>query len=133
EAELWGAALAILGFERVIAWWSSRRSRDLVWASVVAALALSTRGSSGIGPALALGGLAVVLVSRRAWRDAGFVVIAAVVPVALYELSTALRFGPLFSVPFDRQFLNDFSATRRAAMADNHDTLFGVKFLPTAL
>jgi hypothetical protein len=133
EAELWGAALAILGFERIVAWWSSRRGRDLVWASVVAALALSTRGSSGIGPALALGGLAVVVAWRRAWRDAGFVLIAAAVPVALYALVNALRFGTPFSVPFDRQVLNDFSATRRAAMADNHDTLFGVKFLPTAL
>ena len=133
EAELWGAALAILGFERVVAWWSTRRSRDLVWASVVAALALSTRGSSGIGPALALGGLAVVVAWRRAWRDAGLVVVAAAVPVALYALVNALRFGTPFSVPFDRQVLNDFSATRRAAMADNHDTLFGVKFLPTAL
>ncbi len=109
------------------------RSRDLVWASVVAALALSTRGSSGIGPALALGGLAVVVAWRRAWRDAGLVVVAAAVPVALYALVNALRFGTPFSVPFDRQVLNDFSATRRAAMADNHDTLFGVKFLPTAL
>ena len=89
--------------------------------------------SSGIGPALALGGLAGSIAWRRQWRDAGFVVIAAAVPVALYVLVNVLRFGTPFSVPFDRQVLNDFSATRRAAMADNHDTLFGVKFLPTGL
>ena len=86
------------------------------------------RGSARRSPSAAL---AVVVAWRRAWRDAGLVVIAAAVPVALYTLVNALRFGTPFSVPFDRQVLNDFSATRRAAMADNHDTLFGVKFLPT--
>jgi hypothetical protein len=133
EAELWGAALAVLGFERVVAWWSSRSRRDLVWASVVASLALSTRGSSGIGPVLALGALAGVVAWRRAWRDAALVVLAAVVPVALYAAVNLLRFGSLFAVPFDKQVLDSFSATRRAALAANHDTLFGLKFLPSAI
>jgi hypothetical protein len=131
EAELWGAALAILGFERVVAWWSSRRPLDLVWASGAAALALGTRGSSGSGPALALGGLAVILAWRRTWRDAATVVLAAAVPVLLYAIVNTARFGTPFSVPFDAQVLNAFSATRRAALADNGDTLFGLKFVPT--
>ena len=37
------------------------------------------------------------------------------------------------STPFDRQVLNEFSADRRAALADNGGTLFGLKFVPTAL
>jgi hypothetical protein len=133
EAELWGAALAVLGFERIIVWWESRDGRDLVGASVVAALALSTRGSSGIGPTLALGGLAVILAWDRAWRPAAAAVAAAAVPVAAYALVNVMRFGTPFQVPFDRQILNDFSASRRAALAANHDTLFGLKFLPSGL
>jgi hypothetical protein len=131
EAELWGAALAILGFERVVAWWSSRRDVDLAWASGAAALALGTRGSSGMGPAVALGGLAVVLAWRRAWRPATTVALAASVPVLLYAAVNAARFGTPFSVPFDAQVLNAFSPPRRAALADNGGTLFGLKFVPT--
>ncbi len=133
EAELWGAALAVLGFERVVVWWSSRRGSDLIGASAVAALALSTRGSSGIGPALAIGGLALVVAWRRAWREVALIAVAAAVPVVLYAVVNTLRFGAPFQVPFDRQVLNGFSATRRAALAANHDTLFGVKFLPTTI
>ncbi|MGH9118519.1 MAG: hypothetical protein ACRD0A_11805 [Acidimicrobiales bacterium] len=43
------------------------------------------------------------------------------------------RFGTLWSIPFDRQVLNEFSAERRAALADNGGTLFGLKFLPTSV
>ena len=61
----------MLGFERVIVWWSSRRGRDLRRRlRRRRPRPVDTRGSSGIGPALALGGLAVVLAWRRAWRDA---------------------------------------------------------------
>jgi hypothetical protein len=133
EAELWGAALAILGFERVVAWWSSGETRDLAWASGAAALALSTRGSSGAGPALAIGVLALVLAAHRRWGRAALSAVAAGVPVVLYGAVNMLRFGTPFSVPFDAQVLNDFSAARRAALADNGDTLFGLKFVPTAL
>ena len=132
EAELWGAALALFGFDRIIEWWESRRTADLVWSSVVAAVALSTRGSSGIGPLLALAGLAVVVAFRRDWRVAGLTVAAAAVPVLLYASVNVARFDSAFSVPFDKQVLNDFSAERRAALAANDGTLFGVEFLPTA-
>jgi hypothetical protein len=133
EAELWGAALAILGFDRVVAWWSSRRTVDLVWAGAVAALAASTRGSSGIGPALALGGLALLLAVRRSGRVAVWAALAAATPVLLYGAVNLARFGTPLSIPFDRQVLNDFSAQRRAALAANGGTLFGGKFVPTTL
>ena len=126
EAELWGAALAILGFERVVAWWSSRRPLDLAWASGAAALAICTRGSSGSGPAMALGGLAVVLAVRRDWSFAARVAGAAVVPVVLFATVNQLRFGTPFRVPYDLQVLNEFSASRRAALADTGNTLFGL-------
>ena len=127
EAELWGAALAWLGFDRVVAWWSTRRGLDLLGAGALAALALSTRPSSGMGPALALGGLAVVLAVQRAVaRPGAWCVGAAAVPFLLYALrQRRCASATPFSVPFDRQVLNEFSADRRAALADNGGTLFG--------
>jgi len=133
EAELWGAALALLGFERVVVWWSSRAPRDLAVASAVAALAVSTRGSSGTGPALALGLLAVLLAVRRQGRLAALTACAALVPVGLYAVVNLARFGTLFSVPFEQQLLNPFSPQRRAALEANDGSLFGPQFLPTAL
>jgi hypothetical protein len=131
EAELWGASLTLLGLERVIVWWETRRPRDLSWASAAAALAMSTRASPGIAPALALGGLAVVLGAGRNWRPAAWAAVGAALPVALYAVVNLSRFGTPFSIPFDRQALNAFSASRRAALGDNGGTLFGLKFLPT--
>jgi hypothetical protein len=133
EAELWGAALTVLGFERIVAWWETRESRDLLWASAVAALAFSTRAAPGAGPALALGGLAVVLAARGRWRTAAWAAGAALVPVALFAAVNLARFGSPFSIPFDRQVLNAFSESRRAALADNGGTLFGLKFAPTTV
>ena len=93
EAELWGAALALLGFERVVAWWSSRpRPRPRVGVRRRCPRPVDPR-VVGDRPALALGGLAVVVAWRRAWRDAGLVVIAAAAPVALYALSTPCASG----------------------------------------
>ena len=57
---------------------------------------------------------------------------AAAVPVLLYASVNLVRFDSAFSVPFDKQVLNEFSAERRAALADNGGTLFGSKFVPTA-
>jgi hypothetical protein len=133
ETELWGAALAVLGFERVVVWWSRRRSADLVSATVVSALAMATRGSSGVGPALALGGLAVVVATRRAWREAAVVGGAAVASLVPYVAVNLARFHTPFAVPYDHQVLNSFSAHRRAVLAANHDSLFGFQFLPTTV
>ena len=133
EAEVWGAALALAGFDRVVAWWSTRRGIDLLGAGALAALALSARPSSGMGPALALGGLAVVLAVQRQWRLGAWALGAAAVPFVLYALVNLVRFGVPLSIPFERQVLNEFSADRRAALADNGGTLFGLKFVPTAV
>lgn len=131
EAELWAAALALVGFDRVVAWWGTRRTVDAAWASVAAALAWSTRSSSGTGPAIALGGLAVVLAARRHWRSAALALAAAAVPFLLYAAVNFARFGTLLSIPLDEQITTQFSADRQAALADNGGSLFGVKFLPS--
>lgn len=131
EAELWGAALALVGFDRVLAWWETRRVIDLAWASGAAALAWSTRGSSGTGPAIALGGLAVLLAVRGRWRLAVLAVGAAAAPFVLYAAVNVARFGTLVSIPLDEQVTTAFSADRQAALADNDGSLFGIKFLPS--
>ena len=133
EAELWGAALALLGFERVVTWWSSRSTRDLLWAGGVAVLAAATRGSVGFGPAVALGVLALLLAWRRQWAVATWAAVAAGVPLVLYAAVNLARFGHPLAIPFETQVFNDFSADRRAALAANDGTLFGLKFLPTTV
>ena len=134
EAELWGAALALAGFDRVVAWWATRRGLDLLGAGALAAVALSTRPSSGTGPGLGAGRAGGR--AGRAAASGGSVrgpLGAAAVPFLLYACVNLVRFGVPLSTPFDRQVLNEFSADRRAALADNGGTLFGLKFVPTAL
>ena len=132
EAELWGAALAILGFERVVAvvvdparrgpgvGVRRRRPRPRhAWLVGVGAGARARRARRG--PAVAAG------VARRGddrpRRGRA---------VLLYAAVNTARFETPFSVPFDAQVLNAFSAPRRAALEDNDGTLFGLKFIPTA-
>ncbi len=133
EAELWGAALALVAFDRVVLWWGSRTPVDLAWAGAAATLAASTRGSSGFGPAVALGVLALVLAARRSWRLAAWVAAAAAVPVALYAAVNFARFGQPLSIPFPRQVFTQLSASRQATLAANGGTLFGIKFMPTTV
>ena len=82
---------------------------------------------------MALGGLAIVLAVRRDWSLAARAAGAAIVPVVLFATVNQLRFGTPLRVPYDRQVVNDFSASRRAALADTDNTLFGLDVVPTAL
>ncbi len=63
EAILWGAAWALVGFERLLAFMQRPTGWRLAAASVAATLAFSSRGAVGLGPvvglALVVGGLAV--------------------------------------------------------------------------
>ena len=49
----------------------------------------------------------------------------------LYAAVNLARFDTPLAIPFDRQVLNEFSEDRRAALAANDGTLFGLQFLPT--
>src|SRR6185437_8563554 len=62
EAELWGAALALGGFVRILAYVVKPTRRRLFWASGFTLLALLARGATGLGPLVALG---LVLVAQR--------------------------------------------------------------------
>src|SRR3954471_13438427 len=144
EAELWGAALALAAFDFIVAYLIKPSRRTLIWASVLATLAFLTRGSVGAGPVAALGlilGAGLFERTRRwaglwwstrrnwAWRGLAF---AFAVPVVLYAGVNYAKFHTLFTVPANRQILFH-NAARDAALAANGNSLFGVKFAPTAL
>lgn len=148
EAELWGSALALLGFAQLLAWMGSPTRRRLVSFAVVALAAILSRPTVGAGPAVAmgivLGDIVVARARHRAphWappplaelprRALAAAAATVAVPLGLHASINWARFGSLFSVPFDRQALSQFDPMRRAALAANDGSLFGPKFVPTA-
>jgi hypothetical protein len=50
---------------------------------------------------------------------------------ALYAAVNYVRFGTLFSLPIHAQVLTRYDTARQAALAANHNSLFGLKFVPT--
>ncbi len=55
------------------------------------------------------------------------------VPLLLYVAINEVKFHTLFSLPLEKQAFSAASASRQAALAANGGSLFGVKFIPTAL
>lgn len=53
--------------------------------------------------------------------------------MAVYMAVNLAKFGTLFSLPLDRQVYSVINPQRRAALADNGGSLFGLKFAPTTL
>jgi hypothetical protein len=171
EAIIWGAALALVAYERVLAFMMRPTRARLIGASVLAALAFLSRASVGMGPLVALG---LVLVGRilrsvhrasarrRAPRDVpdggagsrarGFLehldwlggvvdgrtwivplLVAVVVPAAIYGYVNVARFGTPFSVPWTHQVLALINPRHQRVLAANGGTYFGLKFAPTTL
>ena len=138
EAELWGAAFAIAALAAVVAVVVRPAPRAIAWAGVMAALAVSTRFSVGLAPVAALGLLAALELVRvlRGGGDrriAGLLVAAAIVPLALHAAVNVAKFGQPFGIPIDKQVQSRVEPNRRAALAANDGTIFGVKFVPTTL
>jgi hypothetical protein len=146
EADLWGTALAIGSFDVLIAYCVAPSRRGLALASLLALLAIMSRASVGSGPVLAIVGILVASLteSTRKWaglsaltRGASTVrdlSIAFVVPLALYMAVNYAKFRTLLSIPLNRQYtFLRISPNRRAALAANGNSLFGVKFMPTQL
>jgi hypothetical protein len=149
EAELWGAALAIAAFDLIVAFTITSARRELVLASLLTTLAFLSRGSVGAGPVAALG----LLFAASLWRPARTVfglsprtagkgraggpaglAVAFAVPVVAYAAVNYAKFRTLFSLPASRQILyTPISASRRAALAANGNSLFGVKLVPTTV
>lgn len=58
---------------------------------------------------------------------------AAVVPVIAYAWINWTKFHTWFGLPLDRQVYTALSSHRQEVLAANHGSLFGLKFVPTAL
>jgi hypothetical protein len=58
ETTLWAVALSLAAYAALLGWMHDRRSRSLALATLLAVLAMLTRGSVGVGPGIALGLLA---------------------------------------------------------------------------
>ena len=163
EAELWGAALALGAFDFLLEWILSASAGAIVGSGLFATLAILTRGSVGAGPVVALVlvalayGLVAVLGRRarhrgtadgagprvlatlglrpieRPGRWAAMVLAVAAVPVLLYVAINEIKFGTLVTLPINKQVNNPFNPSQAIALADNGGSLFGLKFVPTAV
>jgi hypothetical protein len=133
EAELWGAAAAVLGLELVLAWWLAPSTGRLVLVGVVGAFAVACRPTSGSAPLIALGLCIVVLALRRQWRTALTAAGVGLLAGISYLAVNLARFGSLASVPFADQRYSAIDAARQAALEANDGNLFGLHFAPTTL
>lgn len=132
EAELWGAAAGLAGIDAVLRWWRDPTKNHLVWATAIAVFALSCRPTTGAAPTVALGLFALIMLWRRQ-KQVIWVLAATALPLLVFALVNWLRFGTLFGVPFDKQVFSEFDPYRQAMLADNNNSFFGLKFLPTNL
>jgi hypothetical protein len=160
EALLWGTALALAAIDTMVSFVARPSVRTLVACSALAAGALLTRASIGVGPVvglvlLALGSIAVMLRDRvrparfLAWMAPGagtepapassarfpawITAAAAAAPLALYAVVNYAKFDRLFSVPFYAQEFSKLDPGRQRFLAENGGTLFGIKFVPTTV
>jgi hypothetical protein len=159
EAEMWGATLALAALFALLGFLQRPSGRHLLSTGVLTTLAVLTRVSVGIGPLLAMAMVSSVYlfvrVTRRApaWRSraerlraaAGMpetvrpgrfgvlLLVATVVPIALYVAINEAKFDTPFSIPLNHQVISLEDAHRQAVLAANGGSLFGLKFLPTNL
>jgi len=147
EAELWGAAAALIAFDSILAFVLEPRGYRLVLASGFTLMAVLSRPSVGFGPLFALGvigvaslppfsrrffGLSKVFDPSKPLRWAWRALIAATVPAAIYVYVNYSKFNTIFVFPSDKQIFSRVSAYRQAMLAANGNSLFGSKFFLTA-
>jgi hypothetical protein len=89
----------------------------------------ATAGAAGprVLPALGLREIA------RPGRWAVMLLAMAAVPALLYVAINEIKFGTLVTLPLNKQVANPFNPDQSLALADNGGSLFGLKFVPTAL
>jgi hypothetical protein len=140
ETELWGAAFAVAALAAIVGIVREPASGRILLAGALAALAVNTRVSVGLGPIAALAILAAIEGARllrggrlRAPRLPAALLLAAAVPLALSAAINVAKFEQPFGIPLERQAASRLDPQRRAALAANPDGLFGAKFVPTTL
>ncbi|MEP6624073.1 MAG: hypothetical protein ABJC79_06505, partial [Acidimicrobiia bacterium] len=144
EAEVWGAALSLAAFAALAEFLATARWRTLAWAGLFATLAINSRASVGFGPiaALLVLGAATLLpwAGRRFglpeglanWRSRFRIGAAAGIPILTYMYVNYSKFGSLFVFPSNKQIFSHAGVYRREMLAQNANSLFGLKFFPTA-
>lgn len=144
ETEIWGAALALTAYEAILAVVATPTRRRVIIASVWTAAAILTRGSVGLGAVAALGLLGVVgLVSRLrpllgldpglTRRTATKLIVAALVPMALYCIVNEVRFANPIVFPTDRQRMSQINPQRMNFLSHSGGSYFGLQFIPTTV
>jgi hypothetical protein len=150
EAELWGAAWSVAAFGSILRYTREPSTRALVWSGVFTTLAMSSRGSVGLAPLVALGiiflGRALQAIrapaparwiglaqTRTTLGDMAVLFTTLVIPVALYAYVNVARFGTPFKLPIDKQVATTIDPIRPKIFATTHGSLFASKFVPTDL
>jgi hypothetical protein len=155
ESAMWGIATALATMVALLRHLVRPGRATLAVAALLATLTLFSRASLGLGTMVALG--LVFLGELVAWwrvrRDRSIprwadvlrparaaskravlvALVACVVPVILYTSLNFAKFGTPVSVPWEKQRFTEKITTRREFLADNHNTFFGVQFVPTTL
>ena len=153
ESLLWGTALTIAALAVILRYLVAPSSTRLAVASVIVLLALWSRASVGLGglAALAVAGAAEAIAWLRDRRNGGgetwidsfrpraissgtrvlTIMLACAAPVVLYAGLNYAKFDTPFSVPWDRQEYTRLSESRQDFLAENHNSFFGLQFLPT--
>lgn len=147
EAEIWGAATALAAYAVLLDYVRTPRARLLVIASAIGAISILSRPSVGFGPLAAIGMIGVAGLFAPTRRFVGlpdpadgarrlrtFVArfAAAGIPALLYVYVNHAKFGTWLVFPSDKQIFSRVSVYRRAMLAANGNSLFGLKFFPTA-
>jgi len=141
EAVLWGVALALGGFDQILAYVTNPTGRHLLLASVLASASLLSRGSVGTGPVAALALLLLASRWSRLRRLSGMVGgagaglvplgLALLLPVALYAFVNHAKFGTWFSVPWRAQVSAAYPFNQEI-LAANGGSRFNVELIPTS-
>ncbi len=156
EAILWGAAWAMWSLHFVISYLRTASLRSLVLASAATTFAILSRESVGAIGALVLGALFLVDLLRTRHREvarnvgrrlaalAGIdnrpgpgrpwsALLAAAVPIGAFVAVNEVRFGTLFSAPWQKQDLGALTPNRQAVLAANGGGLVSWREVPTNL
>lgn len=67
------------------------------------------------------------------WRELVVLAAGVVVPICIYAAVNLARFGTAFGLPVGKQMVARFDPQTKAALAANHNGLFGLQFFPTQL
>ena len=74
-----------------------------------------------------------MLRSDRRCATAAALAAAGLVALGSSAVVNVAKFGTPFGIPLDKQVFSTFDANRQAALAANGGSLFGAKYVPTAL